>query len=148
MLQSAALLHDIGLFVSYKKHHKHSLYLIAHSELPTFTAHEMQLVGNVARYHRKGEPAAHHPLFAELPAPDQDRVVRLSAILRLADALDREHLQRVRRAVVRASDGQLELWLDGAGELLLEGWSMKKKSQLFQRVFDCKVKLRFIGDEP
>ena len=148
ILQAAALLHDIGQFVSYKRHHKHSLYLISHSELPTFTEGEMRLVGNVARYHRKGEPAPHHPDFAGLGAADQDRVVRLSAILRLADALDREHLQRVRRTVVRAFDGQLELWLDGAGELLLEGWSMKKKAQLFQRVFDCKVKLRFIGDEP
>lgn len=147
ILQAAALLHDIGQFVSYQGHHKHSLYLISHTELPNFSQHEMQLVANVARYHRKGEPAPHHPAYAALAEPDQTRVLRLAAILRLADSLDREHVQRVRQVSVRLGDDDLTLWLEGTGGLLLEGWSLKKKAQLFTRVFGRKVRLKFVDDD-
>jgi exopolyphosphatase/guanosine-5'-triphosphate,3'-diphosphate pyrophosphatase len=144
ILTAAALLHDIGQFVSYKGHHKHSLYLISNSELPTFTQREMQLVANVARYHRKGEPAPHHPHFEALSDVDKDRVVKLSALLRLADSLDREHVQRVQHVEARIGDSEVTLWLEGSGELLLEGWSLKKKAQLFTKVFGRKVRLRFV----
>jgi len=147
ILQAAALLHDIGQFVSFKGHHKHSLYLISNSELPNFSNREMLLVANVARYHRKGDPAAHHPYFAQLSEFEQSRVLRLGALLRLADSLDREHLQRTRDVRVRVSDREVVLWLGGEGGLLLEGWSLKKKSQLFQKVFGKKVRLRFVEDE-
>jgi exopolyphosphatase/guanosine-5'-triphosphate,3'-diphosphate pyrophosphatase len=146
LLQAAALLHDIGQFVSYKGHHKHSLYLISHSELPNFSHHEMQLVANVARYHRKSEPAARHDLFMQLSESERERVTRLAAILRLADALDREHVQRVQSVDARILDREVTLWLDGTGELLLEGWSMKRKSQMFSRVFGRKVRLRLVGE--
>jgi exopolyphosphatase/guanosine-5'-triphosphate,3'-diphosphate pyrophosphatase len=147
VLQAAALLHDIGQFVSFKGHHKHSLYLISNSELPSFSGREMQLVANVARYHRKGEPASHHPAFAALTEDEQHRVERLAALLRVADSLDREHLQRVKSIRVKIGDREVTLWLEGAGGLLLEGWSFKKKSQLFSRVFDKKVRLRFVDEE-
>ena len=147
VLQAAGLLHDIGQFVSYKGHHKHSQYLISNSELPNFNAREMQLVANVARYHRKGEPAPHHPAFAALAEAEQHRVVRLAAMLRLADSLDREHLQRVRSVTVAIGPREITLRLEGSGGLLLEGWSFKKKSQLFEKVFDKKVRLRFVERE-
>jgi exopolyphosphatase/guanosine-5'-triphosphate,3'-diphosphate pyrophosphatase len=146
VLQAAALLHDIGQFVSYKGHHKHSLYLISNSELPSFSQHEMLLVANVARYHRKGEPATHHPAYTGLGAEERERVVKLSAVLRLADSLDREHLQRVRGLQVRMSSDEVTLWLEGSGGLLLEDWSVKKKSQLFIRVFGRRVRLRFLDE--
>ncbi len=144
ILTAAALLHDIGQFVSYKGHHKHSLYLLSNTELPNFSQREMGLVANVARYHRKGEPAPHHPYFEGLSDTDKQRVLKLSAVLRLADSLDREHIQRVRHVDVRIGDAEVTLWLEGAGDLLLEGWSLKKKSQLFTKVFDRKVRLRFV----
>jgi exopolyphosphatase/guanosine-5'-triphosphate,3'-diphosphate pyrophosphatase len=147
VLQAAALLHDIGQFVSFKGHHKHSLYLISNSELPSFSGREMQLVANVARYHRKGEPAPHHPAFSALAEGEQQRVVRLAALLRVADSLDREHLQRVRSMDVKIGTREVTLWLEGSGGLLLEGWSFKKKSQLFSKVFNKKVRLRFVEEE-
>ena len=143
ILTAAALLHDIGQFVSYKGHHKHSLYLISNTELPNFTQREMELVANVARYHRKGDPASHHPHFESLGDADKQRVMRLSALLRLAASLDREH---VRHVEVRVGDSEVTLWLEGAGDLLVEGWSLKKKSQLFTKVFGRKVRLRFVDD--
>ncbi len=147
VLQAAALLHDIGQFVSYKGHHKHSHYLISNTELPNFSAAEMGFVANVARYHRKAHPAPHHPLFSDLSSTDQERVLRLSAILRLADSLDREHLQRIQSVQVKIGGDDVTLHLDGTGGLLLEGWSAKKKSELFTKVFGKKVKLRFVGQD-
>jgi exopolyphosphatase/guanosine-5'-triphosphate,3'-diphosphate pyrophosphatase len=146
ILHAAALLHDVGQFVSYKAHHKHSLYLISHSELPNFTNREMRLVANVARYHRKGDPAPHHPTFTELRDEEQERVARLASLLRLADSLDREHVQRVESLAVKVGRREVTLWLEGTGGLLLEGWSFKKKSQLFTKLFGKKVRLRFVEE--
>ncbi len=145
ILQAAALLHDIGQFVSFKGHHKHSLYLVSNTELPNFSAKEMRLVANVARYHRKAHPASHHHLYAELSEADRDRVLRLSAILRLADSLDREHVQRIQSVQVKLGSDDTTLYLDGTGGVLLEGWSLKNKSELFREVYGKKVKLRFVG---
>ncbi len=142
ILQAAAMLHDIGQFVSYKGHHKHSLYLISNSELPTFSGHEMTLVASVARYHRKSEPADRHHLFGQLGEDDRRRVTRLSAILRLADSLDREHLQRIEGLTARWNGDELTLTLHGGDDLLLEGWALRKKSQLFSNVFGLEVTVR------
>jgi len=141
ILQAAALLHDIGQYVSYKRHHKHTLYLVRYSELPNFAPHEMNLVAAVARYHRKSEPAPHHFVWDRLQPEAQEEVRRLAAILRVADALDREHQQRVTSVAADLTDHELVLTLTGAGELLLEGWSMKKKSQMFYNVFGKKVRV-------
>ncbi len=147
ILQAAALLQDIGQVVSYKGHHKHSFYLISNTELPAFSQHEMRLVATVARYHRGADPTdAHHP-FAELEDNEQQRVVRLIALLRVAHALDRDHLQRVRDLRARIGSSWVTLHLEASGGLLLEGWSLKKKAQLFAEVFGRKVRLRVAGDE-
>jgi exopolyphosphatase/guanosine-5'-triphosphate,3'-diphosphate pyrophosphatase len=139
ILLAAAVLHDIGIFVGHKKHHKHSLYLIAQSELPEFTPREIDLVANLARYHRKGVPAAHHEAFTRLPAEDRDRVVKLSSLLRIADALDREHLQAVTAVRARIARSRLTLELDGTGDLLLERWSLRAKANLFTEAFGLEV---------
>lgn len=147
ILHAAALLHDIGQFVSFKGHHKHSLYLISNSELPNFSDREMQLVANVARYHRKAHPADHHPQFMALDENERVRVTSLASLMRVADALDREHVQRVTDLTAKLSDSELTLWLDGTAGLLLEGWSLKKKANLFSKLYGRKVKLRFLGEE-
>jgi exopolyphosphatase/guanosine-5'-triphosphate,3'-diphosphate pyrophosphatase len=147
ILMAAAMLCNIGQFVSYKGHHKHSLYLISHSELPSFSQHEMLLVANVARYHRKAHPQPHHHSFTELSDDDQQRVKKLAALLRIADSLDREHTQRVTAVKVTTTDDEVSLWLDGTAGLLLEGWTLKKKANLFSEVFGRRVSLRFLGEE-
>jgi exopolyphosphatase/guanosine-5'-triphosphate,3'-diphosphate pyrophosphatase len=147
ILHAAAVLHDIGQFVSFEGHHKHSLYLISHSELPNFSRHEMELVANVARYHRKAHPAEHHPAFVALSENEQVRVTRLASLLRVADALDREHAQRVTDLTAHVGDGEVTLWLEGSAGLLLESWSLKKKANLFHRIFGRRIALRFLGEE-
>ncbi len=96
ILMVAALLHDIGAYISYKKHHKHSLYLIAQSELPGFSAAEMLMAANIGRYHRKNTPQPGHEQFARLTKSQRLRVVKLASLLRIADALDRDHAQSVK----------------------------------------------------
>ncbi len=141
---AAALLHDVGQFVSYKAHHKHTLYLVSHSELPSFTPTEMVMVANVARYHRKSFPADHHPSFMGLIEENRVRVTKLAGLLRLADALDREHAQRVTGVDVRLGPGTVTLRLSGIKGILLEGWGLKKKAQLFQRVFQRRLRVEFV----
>lgn len=140
MLLAAAVLHDIGAFVGYKKHHKHSLYLIANSEVPELTQRETDIVANLARYHRKGVPAEHHEAFTALPPDDREVVVKLASILRIADALDREHLQAVRGVTAKVTrGGRLKLELDADGDLLLERWALRRKGDLFASTFGLEV---------
>jgi len=139
LLVAAALLHDIGAFISYKKHHKHSYYLISESDLPSFTPGEIRLIANIARYHRKGEPSPEHDNYAALPSADRSRVDRLAALLRLADALDREHQQRVTDLRAEVRDGTVLLQLSGTGDLLLERWSLRRKAGMFERVYNVRL---------
>lgn len=141
ILLAAAVLHDIGQFVGYRGHHKHTLYLLSNSELPGFSPHEMELVANVARYHRKSEPAPRHESFARLGGDDQRTVTLLAAILRLVDALDREHRQLVTALQARVQGRELELSLSGHGDLLIERWLIRRKGELFGRVFKLKLKI-------
>jgi exopolyphosphatase/guanosine-5'-triphosphate,3'-diphosphate pyrophosphatase len=141
ILLAAAVLHDIGQFVGYRSHHKHTLYLLANSELPGFSPHEMLLVANVSRYHRKSEPSPRHESFARLPDADQRTVTQLAAILRLVDALDREHRQLVSALQVKLDGRDLELRLEGRGDLLIEKWLIRRKGELFSRVFKLKLRL-------
>ena len=147
ILQAAAWLHDIGAHISLKRHHKHSMYLIAQSELPGFSDAEVALTASVARYHRKSEPGPSHPEFTGLKASDQRRVLALAAILRLADALDREHLERVRAVSVEVKGGDVVLRLEGKGDLLLEKWALKRKAPMFERVYGRKVRVRNGGGD-
>lgn len=146
LLLAAALLHDIGIFISLKRHHKHSLYIISESELPGLTQDEIGLVANVARYHRKTAPASHHVPFTALSEKNRTRVVKLSALLRLADALDREHLQRVQGVTADFDGKRLDLVVNGTGDLLLERWALQKKAQLFEKIFDVTVELHSSAD--
>ncbi|HEX5725381.1 MAG TPA: Ppx/GppA phosphatase family protein [Longimicrobiaceae bacterium] len=141
VLLAAAVLHDIGTYVGYKKHHKHSLYLISQSEVPEFTPREIEIIANVARYHRKGVPAEHHEAFTQLPEEDRERVVKLSSLLRIADALDREHIQAVDAVAAKAGKSRLVLEVEGTGDLLLERWALRRKAGLFADTFGLEVEL-------
>jgi exopolyphosphatase/guanosine-5'-triphosphate,3'-diphosphate pyrophosphatase len=142
ILGAAALLHDIGGFISTKGHHKHSQYIIANSEIPGLGDENVHLVALVARYHRKSEPSLRHEEFSALSTSHQGRVQYLAGILRLADALDREHFQRVRSLQAKIKGGQLLLSLDAGGDLALERWSIKKKAQLITQLLGLTLVIR------
>jgi len=141
LLRAAALLHDIGDFVRYDGHHKHSYYLIQNSDIIGLTPDERAIVANVARYHRKSVPDPSHPNFRDLDKSARSKVRGLAAILRIADALDREHLGKVKsvRARVDANKGKLLLTVEGDEDRELEEWTVRAKSELLRDVFDLDV---------
>jgi exopolyphosphatase/guanosine-5'-triphosphate,3'-diphosphate pyrophosphatase len=110
LLEAAAILHNVGLFVSHSSHHRHSYYLIRNCEhLTGFTNREIEIIALIARYHRKSSPKLKHAEFARLPTRDQ-RIVRvLAGILRVAIALDRTSARVVERVDVHANGGRLSI---------------------------------------
>ncbi len=147
LLRAAALLHDIGDYVRYDGHHKHSYYLIQQSDIMGLSPDERAVVANVARYHRKGLPDPAHPNFRELDKDARAKVRSLAAILRVADALDREHLGRVQsvRGEVDEARRRLVLHLNGEGDRALEEWTVKQKGDLLREEFGLEVALAAPG---
>jgi len=142
ILIAGAALHDVGLFINYRKHHKHSFYIISQSELPGLAPGEILMAANVARYHRKGEPSPGHEPYMALTERQRSRVSRLAAIVRIADALDREHLQNVMEVRVRSDGGSIVIEPLGAGDMLLEKWAVQRKVAFFETVFGCHVRVK------
>jgi exopolyphosphatase/guanosine-5'-triphosphate,3'-diphosphate pyrophosphatase len=141
LLRTGALLHDIGDFVRYEGHHRHSHYILVNSDIVGLTPTERAIVANVARYHRKALPDVSHPNFRDLERDDRSRVRILAAILRIADALDREHAAKVTGVKVVLEKGRMRLHLTGARQRELEEWTVGRKSELFREVFDLAVEI-------
>ena len=139
LLSAAALLHDVGYVVSYRQHHKHAYQLIAHARLEGFTPRERELIALVARYHRRGFPKKRHRAYGVLRKDDRRLVARLASILRLADALDRRHSQRLKEVRCRVVDGTVRLVLRSERGLMVEAHAAEEKSDLFESVFDLGI---------
>jgi exopolyphosphatase/guanosine-5'-triphosphate,3'-diphosphate pyrophosphatase len=141
ILRAAAVLHDVGDYVRYDGHHKHSYYLIQHADIMGLTPDERGLVANIARYHRKSPPDPSHPNFRDLDKDARAKVRSLAAILRIADALDREHLGKVKgvKAEIDNAKRRLTLHVDGDEDRELEEWTVRAKSELLRDVFDLEV---------
>lgn len=141
VLQAAALLHDIGYLISHSKHHKHAYHLIMHGDLPGFSPHEVELIANVARYHRRAFPKKSHENLARLPADDRRLIAKLSGILRIGDGLDRTHSQSVTGVKVRAVRERVRLSIQASSTTEVERADAERKSDLFSRAFDTEVEL-------
>jgi len=138
LLELAALLHEVGNFISASGHHRHSYYIISQSPILGVTDSELQVVANVARYHRKAPPDVSHEAYAELSSKDQERVRILAAILRVADALDHDHRQRVGAVRAKQRGSELRLKVTTRGDVSLDEWSVKDKGDLFEQEFGLK----------
>ncbi len=147
LLEAAALLHDIGYLVNYASHHKHSYHLIVHAELPGFTRREVQVIANVARYHRAAEPKATHSNFSSLDTDDRLRVEALAAILRIADGFDRTHAQLVTDVRMQFQMRKLTIGVIATGEPAVDMWGAMRKSGLFERVFGTTLRLEWVLPE-
>ena len=141
LLEYAALMHDIGYYISHRKHHKHSLYLIRNSELRGFKEDEINLMANVARYHRRSTPHKRHPAYKELEKDLRKRVKKLSGILRVADGLDRSHYQNVKELEIINGKEKILLYLTTESDPELEIWGALRKSQLFEKVTGKKLEI-------
>lgn len=146
LLERAAFLHNTGMMVEVRRHHKHSFRLIKETQLPDFSDAERYEIACIARYHRRALPSTSHEEFAVLKRAARRRVSILAAILRIADALDYSHDGRVLRLAADPSlcDAQywtLLLWVRPLADLDEELEHAYAKADLFEKVF--KRKLRF-----
>jgi exopolyphosphatase/guanosine-5'-triphosphate,3'-diphosphate pyrophosphatase len=142
ILYIAAVLHEVGLFISNASHHKHSLYIINNSEIFGLSRKDVRLVGLVARYHRRASPKPTHPGYAMLDRESRVVVSKLAAILRVADALERSHSQRISEIRCKREPGRLVISVPKVEDLSLEQLALLQKGSLFEETFGMKVLLR------
>ncbi len=143
-LADAALLHDVGYHINYDRHHKHSFHLVVHAELLGITPVEQLVIANVARYHRGAPPKRKHRNFGALDKPLRDQVLRLSALLRVADGFDRGHVSAVKDVKVRWLQRAIRITpvpLREADPLRLEMWGAHRKSQLLSALAGVPVEI-------
>jgi exopolyphosphatase/guanosine-5'-triphosphate,3'-diphosphate pyrophosphatase len=133
-LEYAALLHDIGYLINARQHHKHTHYLITQSNLDGLTAEEIEMIANIARYHRRALPERKHRPFEALSLKNRRTVQKLSALLRIADGLDRSQFSVVQRIKVRLGQ-PVRMTLETTSDPELEIWAAKTRADLFERVF-------------
>ncbi len=143
-LEIAALLHEIGFFISHDQHHRHSYYLIRNASLMGFTDDEKEIIAHIARYHRKSHPKPKHESFIRLSPDDQGIIKKLASILRIADGLDRTHSQIIKEVICKKYDKILTLHLKKRAHTStdLEVWGADRKKGLFEETFGVKVQLK------
>jgi exopolyphosphatase/guanosine-5'-triphosphate,3'-diphosphate pyrophosphatase len=141
LLSVTAILHDIGMFVSSRSHHKHSMYLIQNSELFGLSRRDILLVALTARYHRKASPKAVHPEYASLDREGRLAVAKMAAILRVADSLDRSHSQRIASIECRRDKDSFVISIPNVEDLALEQLAIQNKCDMFEEVYGMNVVL-------
>ena len=147
LLEAAAILHDVGYFINYASHHKHSYHLIAHADLFGFTPRERELIANIARYHRKSLPKKKHEAFMRLTPVDRQLVEKLAGILRLADGLDRSRTGVIEIVDALLSPSRLLLRLQCHGDPAVELYGATTKSDLLCAAFQLQLILEPAGQK-
>lgn len=141
LLEAAAYLHDIGHFVSDTGHHKHSYYLVAHSDMPGFTDTERQMIALLCRYHRKAMPAPRHTPFQTFNPDSRRAIVLLTPLLRIADSLDRSHEQRIRDLQVHLRNGSVALGVESGADPDIEMWAVQRVAASFLETYQRSLTL-------
>lgn len=140
LLRVAGLLHEIGAVVSNRAHHKHSYYLIANSEIFGLNRDEMEIVAQIARYHRRSIPKPSHLEYMALPRVTRVVINKLAALLRLADALTRGRVRQPADLRFERQGDELIVYIPG-GDLLLERRAVAVKGDLFEDIYGLKIRL-------
>lgn len=148
LLKFAALLHDIGQFISYHKHHKNSRYIINRTNPRGFTDEEIVLIATLTRYHCKSAPTKKHKRFRELSKPQRQIVQTLSGLLRIAVSLDKTKNQRVKSVSCQISEDVLEIGVVGTDNLDLEIWAAQHDRQVLAKALNREVEIQFFGHSP
>jgi exopolyphosphatase / guanosine-5'-triphosphate,3'-diphosphate pyrophosphatase len=134
LLWATGVLHDIGMAIDYDDHHKHSRYLILSAGLPGYSPRETALIGQAARYHRKGTPALGE--FESLAREgDAEQLDRLAALVRLAEQLERSRDQAVHRVDVAVENGRVDLRLHADEDVTIARWAAERQADVFRRAF-------------
>lgn len=142
LLKAAAMLHDIGKFIDYSQHHKHALYLLSNMNLPGYNNDERDIIAHTARYHRKSNPKASHLEYDRLGGRQQEIILKLSVLLRLADSFDRSYSSSISGLKAqKLSDKTWQVTFDSTADSQLEKWAFNRKKEFFEKVFDTKLVL-------
>jgi len=141
-LEASAYLHDNGHFVSDVGHHKHSAYLVANSGLPGFTNKERSVIAALCRFHRKSLPYPAHPQFQTLDAESKRLVLNLAPLLRIADALDRGHEQKVQDIASVTKDSTVTLVVQAEQDANLEIWAANEAAIRFRELYPTAITVR------
>jgi len=145
LLEVAALLHDIGAFVSLRGHHKHAQYILSAGEIFGLSREDMAVISNVARYHRRAAPNKSHQPYMALDSEARIVVSKLAAILRVSNALDADHLQKIRDVRLLSEGDHWVLEVDGAGDMTIERLAALARADLLTEVFGRRVTFREAG---
>ncbi|MFQ5991957.1 MAG: HD domain-containing protein [Nitrospiraceae bacterium] len=133
-LEFAAILHDIGYLIHSRQHHKHAYYLIKNSDLDGLTADEVEMIANIARYHRRALPRTKHEPLKSMSSKSLKTLEKISALLRIADGLDRGHFSVIETLDVLIGKPVI-IQLHTAGDPELEVWAAQSRTDLFQKIF-------------
>ena len=147
LLEAAGLLHNIGRFVANSSHHKHSYYLIRHSErLAGFSENELELIALVARYHRKSRPVSSHREFTALSKPDRRRVRVLAGLLRVGIALDRTYRRAVERIHASVSEEAVTIDVETAAgtDVDIELFTARRSANLLADALGRSIDFRVV----
>lgn len=139
LLEVSAVIHDIGNFIRAGGHHKHGQYIIENSEIFGLTRPDIRIVSNVVRYHRRAAPNSSHMNFVSMRREHRVMVMKLAAILRVADALDRGHVQRITGARVELTEDEMILHCEYSGDISIEQAGLRAKTNFFEDVFGYRV---------
>jgi exopolyphosphatase / guanosine-5'-triphosphate,3'-diphosphate pyrophosphatase len=145
LLEVAALLHDVGIYISLRAHHKHSQYLLAAAQIFGLANEDMAVVSNIARYHRRALPQPSHLPYAALDRDDRLAVNKLAAILRLANALDAEHLQKLRTVRLVRRDPTWILEIAGQADVTMEERAAAARADLFVETYGRELTVRSVS---
>jgi len=139
MLEVSAMVHDIGTFIQVANHNLHGQYLIGNSDIFGLKREELDVIGNVIRYHRGAPPAPTDIDYIALQRTDRILVLKMVSLLRIADSLDRGHSQEVKLKAVEKKSETVVLHTEGTRDLSLELLGLDEKGGLFQEVFGYKI---------
>ena len=146
-LEFGALLHDVGVHISYERHHRHSYYLIKNGDLRGFEPHETEIIALLARYHRQALPKKSHEGFTDL-GPEHRRVVKgLSAMVRLAEGLDRSHAQAVVGIDLYPRRSDYLARLRATGDAELELWAAHRHVEPLEKMLGKTIRFELAGLE-
>lgn len=139
LLEIAALLHDIGMFIKGSSHHKHGQYIIANSEIFGLRQEESAVIANVVRYHREESPSSEDVSYIALQSEERVLVLKMTSILRVADALDRGHAQQIKIKYIERRNENAVFHLQGDTDMSLERIGLEEKAALFEDVFGYRI---------
>jgi len=143
ILEAAALLHDVGYLINHSKHHKHAYHLIMHGDLRGFSPGEVEIIANVARYHRRAFPKRSHENFAGLDKNDRRLVRQLAGILRVAEGLDRTHGQAIQGLQVAIDGDEVKVVVEAEADPRVEISDAIRKSPLFEETFGVDLAIEW-----